>query len=306
VQVSDQVRKCVCFVLYRRKGEVKLAGTAFFVGSKVGPPVPPDTPVYGWGAVVTARHVIDGIREKSDDGQAILRLNDQDTPTSSTITSPVDDWIMHRDGAVVDVCALPFIPPLDRFDHRVYLLDQVVDDQLIYDEQISVGDEVFLPGLFHHHPGSERNIPIVRIGNIAAMPEEPVSTELGPMDAYLIESRSIRGLSGSPVFVNLGPARKTPERPPFTLQRQTVYLLGVMHGHWDVPTSDPLMGAVNMGIAIVPPISRAVEILENAEEFQVMKEKAKENTAREGLPTADSLTEGQSEFENFEIPRHDV
>jgi hypothetical protein len=281
VQVPDEVRKCVCFVLCHVNGELKLAGTAFFLGSQVGPPVPYGTPVYGWGGVVTARHVIDGIRGKADDGKVILRLNDQDTPTSTAVTSVVDDWILHPDGPAVDVCALPLTPPLDRFDHRVYTLDSVVDDQVAQDEQIAVGDEVFLPGLFGNHPGSERNIPIVRTGNIAAMPEEPVRSSLGPMEAYLIESRSIGGLSGSPVFVNLGPVRETPDRPPLTLHRATIYLLGVMHGHWDVPSPDPLMGTVNMGIAIVSPIKKAVEILEGAEEFRTMKNEAEENARNE-------------------------
>jgi hypothetical protein len=39
------------------------------------------------------------------------------------------------------------------------------------------------------------------------MPEEPVETELGPMEAFLIEARSIGGPSGSPCFVSLGQYR---------------------------------------------------------------------------------------------------
>jgi hypothetical protein len=58
-------------------------------------------------------------------------------------------------------------------------------------------------GLFKSHYGEQRNIPIIRIGNIAALPEEPVQTHYcGPTDAYLVEVRSIAGLSGSPVFKN--------------------------------------------------------------------------------------------------------
>ena len=77
VQVPDEVRKCVCFILFRHNGEMKLAGTGFFVGEQTGPPVAFGTPAYGWGATVTARHVIDGINGISDDGKVYLRLNDR-------------------------------------------------------------------------------------------------------------------------------------------------------------------------------------------------------------------------------------
>jgi len=86
---------------------------------------------------------------------------------------------------------------------------------------------------------------------------------LNHIEAYLIESRSIGGLSGSPAFV-----------------RQTVpggmgsfYLLGLMHGHWDIPPeqkNDLLMsgdyfGRVNMGIAIVITAKKILEVLYHPE-----------------------------------------
>jgi hypothetical protein len=83
------------------------------------------------------------------------------------------------------------------------------------------------------------------------------------MEAYLIEARSIGGLSGSPVFVNLGVVRETPDRPPFTLGRVAVYLLGLVHGHWDVESGLIGEANVNMGIAIVTPIQKAAEMIED-------------------------------------------
>src|SRR5437667_12877151 len=44
---------------------------------------------------------------------------------------------------------------------------------------ICLGDETFAIGLFRSHHGAQRNIPIIRIGNIAAMPEEPIKTSHG-------------------------------------------------------------------------------------------------------------------------------
>jgi hypothetical protein len=61
-------------------------------------------------------------------------------------------------------------------------------------------------GLFSEHQGAERNIPIVRVGNIAAMPEEPVlTTSWGAIDAYLIEARSIGGTQRFARFRQSGP-----------------------------------------------------------------------------------------------------
>jgi hypothetical protein len=51
-----------------------------------------------------------------------------------------------------------------------------------------------------HHTGDLKNVPIVRVGNLASYPSEQIQTRaFGRMEAYLIEARSIGGLSGSPV-----------------------------------------------------------------------------------------------------------
>jgi hypothetical protein len=285
MQVPDEVRKCVCFIVFRKEGDWHLAGTAFFLGEPVGP-VEPGTPAYGWGATVTARHVIDGINGVSDDGKVYLRLNDRGKDSSRVVETDIGDWIAHPGGPSVDVAVLPWVPPIADYDHLTYTLSHAVDDELAREENISVGDEVFISGLFVRQPGKERNTPIVRIGNIAALPGEPINTRLGDMRAYLVESRSTGGLSGSPVFVNLGPVRQTPSRPLFTHDRVAIYLLGLMHGHWDVVITDQEVEAINMGIAIVPPIASVLEVLSERQEFKDMKQRAEENARREGVGPA--------------------
>lgn len=100
------------------------------------------------------------------------------------------------------------------------------------------------------------------------MPEEKVATrKFGEIDAYLVEARSIGGLSGSPVFVMLGPHSRVDGNACF-VNRATIGLLGLMHGHFDLP--EPLEDAVrddfsqesvNVGIAIVVPAERIRELL---------------------------------------------
>lgn len=134
---------------------------------------------------------------------------------------------------------------------------------------VAAGDSVFITGLFRHHQGTRRNIPIARHGNVACLNEELISTRFGQMDAFLIEVRSIGGLSGSPVFLNLGPA-KSEEGEDYN----EIYLLGLIHGHFDLNSGTvdsiveylgPNMGQVhvNTGIAIVVPYPKIAEVLEH-------------------------------------------
>ena len=146
---------------------------------------------------------------------------------------------------------------------------------------LSHGDEVFYTGLFTKHVPATRNIPIVRIGNIAALPEEPITwrreraggPELVTMDPpYLVETRSIAGLSGSPVFVNFSGVRTQGRSVSMVAGPQPFYLLGLMHGHWDIDPSREWAATVhedslreemvNMGIGIVVPIDSVREVLD--------------------------------------------
>jgi hypothetical protein len=100
------------------------------------------------------------------------------------------------------------------------------------------------------------------------MPKEQVPLgRFGLSDAYLIEGRSIGGLSGSPVFV-----RNTITIPGINEAGQVTqvaglgqaHLLGLVHGHWDMPVDFSEFGkteTVNMGITIVIPAKKILEIL---------------------------------------------
>ena len=121
-----------------------------------------------------------------------------------------------------------------------------------------------------NHYGQHKNIPIVRVGNIAAMPEERVATQMGLIDAYLVEARSIGGLSGSPVFVSLSLFRRNSNNYIGPTNRQKVhYLIGLMHGHYgtrlpdyDMPAVDASdIERVNVGIAIVVPSQKIMEVI---------------------------------------------
>jgi len=102
------------------------------------------------------------------------------------------------------------------------------------------------------------------------MPEEKIDTkEFGSIEAYLIESRSIGGLSGSPVFVHLGQVRLIDGQLKHATNNVGIfYLLGLIHGHFDkndqlddFTIEDENVYKINTGIAIVVPATKILEII---------------------------------------------
>ena len=260
--VPDEVRKCVVFVCYQGKQGITLGGTAFFVSM-------PREGLEGiFGYLITAKHIIEGIKQKSTDGKVYLRINQKNKPPI-LVTCDLGQWKYHPNESNVDVAALPWAPDTSIFDCLYIGASMAATPEVITREHIGCGDEVFLTGLFNSHYGKQNNLPIIRIGNIASMPEEPIQTKnMGAIDAYLIEARSIGGLSGSPVFVQVGGVRG------YTMYAGSkFYWLGLMHGHFDLSeleldevSSDTLMEVkVNMGIAIVVPVSKILEVLNQDE-----------------------------------------
>lgn len=122
-----------------------------------------------------------------------------------------------------------------------------------------IGDEIYIVGLFTFHAGENRNIPIVRVVNIASTIEEKIQTKYGPMNAYLIEARSIGGLSGSPVFINNGALKFRDGKLKYKDDGVQLRLIGMIHGHFDIESGkiDSILEDinnkqnVNTGIGIV-------------------------------------------------------
>jgi hypothetical protein len=149
-------------------------------------------------------------------------------------------------------------------------------------ENIGIGDELVVVGLFSSHAGKDINIPIVRSGIIASMDFEQVQdVNTGELfDAYLAEVRSIGGLSGSPVWVI-----KHPGDFGTVGSQRKLFLLGCVRGYWrkdeewisDFSGSE--VDSINTGIAMVTPIQKAVEIIDSEE---LSRERREEDRFRAG------------------------
>lgn len=291
MQIPDEIRKCVVFLGYKNSlGGISMAGTAFFANRSIDP----DKQEIGFGYLITAKHVIDNIRAKLAD-KVLLRVNLKGGG-AQWVESGIDSWLTHDEDPTVDVAVLKtHIPRV--CDHIQYPLASMATEQVIATHKIGVGEEVFLTGLFVNHYGRHRNIPIIRVGNIAAMPEEKVATkDFGFIDAYLVEARSIGGLSGSPVFAYLGHTRYTGGGFSIASGPAVFYLLGIVHGHYDItaPDSDDISQdalqdeRINMGIAIVVPATKIMEVIRQPM-VRELEEKQTEEWRKSQLPTQDGL-----------------
>lgn len=288
--IPDNIRKCVCFLGYKSNPDRLpiLCGSVFFVGVKLG------ETGYDAAYAVTARHCIEKLRTCSCDSKTYLRVNLRNGGTED-IAIDLDQWRFHPTDETVDAACAPINLP-NAVDYLLFPADGFVTADLIEELQIGLGDELFFVGLFKEHSGSERNVPIVRAGIISAMPDEPVVTrQHGRMEAYLVEARSIGGLSGSPVFVHVDPMSLAPEGYVMagTGRRPAVhYLLGLIHGHWDYEDSvineDAGANSLNMGIAIVVPCQFIGEVLNQSELVSERESLRLKIISDKNYPAADS------------------
>lgn len=252
MRVSHEILKCVAFVGLRlADGTFRLYGSAFFLGFGK-PGASTSNVVY----LVTARHVVDKIRATGVE-HVCVRLNLK-TGGAQWFLTRWQDWFVPAGDVSIDVAILQseIGSGLDHlaFPRFTYLAD---GSHPMY--EYALGDEVFITGLFRWYHGVSRNEPIVRVGNLASFIHGDVSPN-GSMvvDKFLIEARSIGGLSGSPVFLNLSTARIWNHPRPTS---DAIYIwLGIIQAHYEPKANDVDDASVdsmldderiNSGIAIV-------------------------------------------------------
>jgi hypothetical protein len=269
-------------------------GYAFTGGSETGGLTPGTT--YPIEFLATAAHVA----EKLEGSDFYIRGN---KVTGALAEIKVEEssarwWYHPTEKRAVDA-ALTVLPTNARVGLAILpiFVPMFATGSIIADRSLGVGDEVFVAGLFKNAKGTSKNIPIIRIGNVAMMPLEkiPFPTEEHPdqsIYAYLLESRSIGGLSGSPVSIRetisvpagfkAKPGFKlnavnspTPEEVGLEkLQLAGVgrfYFFGSMIGHWRVPVGNATQQeAVNMGIAPMVPAHKILEIFQQPELINTM------------------------------------
>jgi hypothetical protein len=306
VNLIGESLKTVAFIGIKQHGRFVPRATCFFVTQ----------PEFGFNFLhlVTAEHVISGLLTK---GYEIwLRVNVYGPKGAVEIPIPDASTIFkfHPDNEneATDVAVCPFSDrstdeQTGEIIHaaiRSFRLDKeaqgFIPNEQFEKATIGLGAEVAIIGLFRSHYGTNQNVPVVRVGNISAMPGEPIFTKYaGHIKAYLIEARSISGLSGSPVLVVpdsailLAAAMKG-----HVLMEQGCALLGLMHGHFDVRNlnedvvteEDAPERSVHTGMGVVVPLSKIIETVNHPDLIEMRKTTAKRLREEKGA-TADVVAD---------------
>jgi hypothetical protein len=262
MRIQDSVLDCIAFLYQLDDTPV---GTAFIIGVPVDPSEKGKS-VFVY--LVTAKHVALRIQGKP----FTVIVNGKDGERKRINCGKNNKWVYHMTDSSVDaaITSDPFDDASELDIKCLPFLDMVATPEKIQSLGIGIGDAIFSVGLFARYRETIRNWPIVRTGSIAMMPTEKVPIEIEDgkkvdADIYLIEARSVGGISGSPVFV-----RPTSQAWLATLSREFL-ILGLMQGHWDLKYYQDLLPTVdgdgssgkgvNTGIAYVVPAYRILEIL---------------------------------------------
>ncbi len=269
MRVPDEIKKCVVFFGLKHSEKVDFKATGFFVHIKLD-----ETRYFIY--LVTAKHVA----KKLEGKDFVIRVNTKDGK-SVGFHSPANTaikWHYHPTDEAADVAVFQWLPPSEANADYMHLpAEMFLTKETLIQNDIGIGDEVCIIGLFTFHEGYSKNHPMLRIGNIAMIPDEPVETDDGKVEAYLIEARSIGGLSGSPVFVV-----REAQYPDMKIHREWI-LMGLVQGHWKLDgdkindltelDANGKPHKVNMGIAIVTPAQKILDILSCEELFSIRKKR---------------------------------
>ncbi len=310
IQNIGAVRDGVVFIGNETNGQFVPVGTGFLINVMIGEN-------YRVIFVVTAAHVI----SKISGNTVYVRLNRKSGDAASV---PIkEDKIIGW--AENDVAIIPIALGSDVYEFRSLNIDedQIAKAKEIF-EGISYGDEVYAIGLYTSHYGLTRNIPVVRTGHVALLPGgEPVKGPGGNyVEAYLIELRTIAGLSGSPVYLN--PPRVTVKDKKIQFLDGDFYLpIGVLIGyhvveskedqvvvprfqageHDDEPEEDTdSPDQRNTGFGVVIPFERVMEMIKSFEPVfkKAVEEKKRESNFRTAsasdLPATDENPTHREDF----------
>lgn len=227
-RINETILQCSIY-LYPSKEIAKTGkgggGSGFLVGIPTVENSPASAPTSDFLYAVSNSHVVLG-------GNSVIRLNTMDGGTDYIETNP-NLWT-HSD--VADICVYQIEISELRHQHLFFPTNIFVNKNHLVINAIGPGDDTFVVGRFINHEGAQQNRPSVRFGTIAVMPDESDGIYNGylkkKLEAYLVETHTISGYSGSPVFLHV-PRRGTrmmhpndmPEMPSGT------WLLGIEWGH---------------------------------------------------------------------------
>ncbi len=241
---------------------------------------------------MTARHVAELVGGEP----FLLRVN---RISGGADNLPIDGATWYYDpDPTIDAAVLPIQGLVRESEHRVRFIDDERESwwaNKAWKYGVGIGDFCYTVGLFRVLSGSNQNLPVVHFGTIArpiyGRDEEPIPIKdwrdpdgmrVLLSSAYLVQSQSLSGLSGAPVFVRASGQHITDElvehNPNVAAHRLgnavamwNLHLIGIWQGAWDAPPGEILAAErgqnirVPVGMGVVVPIDYIHSILANEE-----------------------------------------
>ena len=250
-------------------------GSGFLVGVHTAVVEPPQRKmIFLHLYAVTNWHVILGVGQSP-----VLRLNTRARGRDILKTQRAD-WKQHPQGDDLAITSIT----LSVESHQFNFLEpqRFLKKERMY--EVAPGTETVMVGRFISHDGRQRNLPSLRFGNIAMMPLEPIRHPGGFMqESFLVETRSLSGYSGSPVFAytqiageEAQPRSQSRFHAPPAVRTYGLFFIGVDWGHLPnyekvltrdkkTPVSPAEWVPMNSGMCGVVPAWRLAELLEDEE-----------------------------------------
>ena len=133
-----------------------------------------------------------------DGGYSVIRLNKQDGGIDVIELAPKDWRVLP---GRYDVAAVPL--SVDKTEYELSSISTTMFAEEASRDQIGVGEDVFMIGLFVDHNGITTTVPSARFGNVSMLPN-PHATIEQPTGyrgvSYVVDMHSRSGFSGSPAF----------------------------------------------------------------------------------------------------------
>lgn len=200
-RIDDAVLDCAIYLYQNPKDALagsEIGGSGFLVELPIN-----DGSDLGLTICVTNRHVIER-------GSPVVRLNTMTGKKTTLYDVPENEWIFHE---TQDLAIIPVPVHAISLGHRRVSYQAIVTKEMLAAQDLGPGTDTFMVGRFIHRDGGQTNIPTTRFGNIAQMPSIIVDEESGRAnESYLIETRSIGGFSGSPIFAFIEPFDYSPKK----------------------------------------------------------------------------------------------
>jgi hypothetical protein len=146
--------------------------TGFFVTIPCTSPELSDQEMYYF---VTAKHVATELKDRD----IYFLVNKVGGGTTHEVLRIAPVWFLHPSDKNADIAVIQVALGVGLVDIAPVPVDTFGIPQRLSELNIGIGDDTHSIGLFSPFPGNDKNVPIVRFGNVSMMSAEQIQTDLG-------------------------------------------------------------------------------------------------------------------------------